>query len=368
MKNYYQILGLEEGATLDEIKAAYREYVVKFHPDKHNGDTFFKERFQEVQEAYTFFKEKFNNKEPQDTEYELNPEIIFSCNLTEVSKGEILAFDWFIQCDVFHTVTLNLDNGNNQCLFDSLPSHGHKEIKINSLNNDLLATICCNIENTTFRRSIIIKKKNVTADTSIKQPDNFKGQYWYIVGVVVLFIIILSNITKPQNRVDNNSYIIDSIRIVDSIANVLALEINSANDNGCIFEHIIREATFYHYHNEHFNYSISYPSFLIQGEESSNGCRFSMNDDIYLVVSGISNIYNESIENKYKQYDTKYITYSRLNKNWFVLSGYTSNGSIYYQKTVLHNDAFITATLCFPTKYKNEFDLIIKRIFSKFPN
>ena len=69
---------------------------------------------------------------------------------TEVSKGEILAFDWFIQCDVFHTVTLNLDNGNNQCLFDSLPSHGHKEIKINSLNNDLLATICCNIENTTF--------------------------------------------------------------------------------------------------------------------------------------------------------------------------------------------------------------------------
>ena len=295
MKNYYQILGLEEGATLDEIKAAYREYVVKFHPDKHNGDTFFKERFQEVQEAYTFFKEKFNNKEPQDTEYELNPEIIFSCNLTEVSKGEILAFDWFIQCDVFHTVTLNLDNGNNQCLFDSLPSHGHKEIKINSLNNDLLATICCNIENTTFRRSIIIKKKNVTADTSIKQPDNFKGQYWYIVGVVVLFIIILSNITKPQNRVDNNSYIIDSIRIVDSIANVLALEINSANDNGCIFEHIIREATFYHYHNEHFNYSISYPSFLIQGEESSNGCRFSMNDDIYLVVSGISNIYTNSM-------------------------------------------------------------------------
>ena len=61
-KNYYQMLGLEEGASLEEIKAAYRKYAIKFHPDKQNGDEFFKERFQEIQEAYEYLCQNYKDE------------------------------------------------------------------------------------------------------------------------------------------------------------------------------------------------------------------------------------------------------------------------------------------------------------------
>ncbi len=53
-KNYYQILGLNDGASLEEIKKAYKEYVKHYHPDMHGNSEFFKKRFQEVQEAYDY--------------------------------------------------------------------------------------------------------------------------------------------------------------------------------------------------------------------------------------------------------------------------------------------------------------------------
>ena len=56
MKNYYQVLGLNESATFDEVRQAYLKYANKFHPDKHHDDVFFKERFQEIQEAYEYIK------------------------------------------------------------------------------------------------------------------------------------------------------------------------------------------------------------------------------------------------------------------------------------------------------------------------
>ena len=49
MKDYYKVLGLEKGATKEEVKKAFRKLAAQYHPDKKTGD---EAKFKEVSEAY----------------------------------------------------------------------------------------------------------------------------------------------------------------------------------------------------------------------------------------------------------------------------------------------------------------------------
>src|SRR3989344_3991292 len=53
--NYYHILGINKGASEEEIKKAFRKLAHKHHPDKKGGD---EKKFKEINEAYSILSDK----------------------------------------------------------------------------------------------------------------------------------------------------------------------------------------------------------------------------------------------------------------------------------------------------------------------
>ena len=56
MKNYYQTLGIAEGASQEEIQEAYDSLRNELDPSKNNNQEFFLEEFEKLQEAYKFLR------------------------------------------------------------------------------------------------------------------------------------------------------------------------------------------------------------------------------------------------------------------------------------------------------------------------
>jgi molecular chaperone DnaJ len=51
-RDYYEVLGVAREAAADDIKKAYRQMALKFHPDRNPGDEEAPKRFKEAAEAY----------------------------------------------------------------------------------------------------------------------------------------------------------------------------------------------------------------------------------------------------------------------------------------------------------------------------
>ena len=61
-RDYYEVLGVQKGATAEEIKKAFRKLTKENHPDLHPGDKACEERFKEANEAYEVLSDEEKRK------------------------------------------------------------------------------------------------------------------------------------------------------------------------------------------------------------------------------------------------------------------------------------------------------------------
>ena len=57
-RDYYEVLGVERGATDQQIKSAYRKLALKHHPDRNPGKAEAEEQFKEAAEAYAVLADR----------------------------------------------------------------------------------------------------------------------------------------------------------------------------------------------------------------------------------------------------------------------------------------------------------------------
>ena len=57
-ENYYETLGVNNSASDNEIKSAYRKQAMKYHPDRNKGDKASEKKFKQINEAYYVLRDK----------------------------------------------------------------------------------------------------------------------------------------------------------------------------------------------------------------------------------------------------------------------------------------------------------------------
>ena len=93
-KQYYSVLGLEEGCSLEEVRSSYKRLVRVWHPDKHINCKSCKEKFNQITEAYEYIIKTFEEGDKRSI-FENSPIILNMNNyhrLVDSSKDFWLIF------------------------------------------------------------------------------------------------------------------------------------------------------------------------------------------------------------------------------------------------------------------------------------
>ncbi|MBO4233869.1 J domain-containing protein [Riemerella anatipestifer] len=202
MKNYYYFLGISEEATSEDIKKAYRKLSLKYHPDKNENDSFFVERFREVQEAYevlinsssrSLYDQKLAQIQ-QNIKSDQPPYIkTFHANKLRVKKGEEIILNWQTQnADVIKIIPFGL-----------VKNYGEKKVKITQFDANGECRILLNATNALLQKTVakgITIKEIHEAETPLPETHftnteqsiaNQSSKLPYIIALLLAIILLL---------------------------------------------------------------------------------------------------------------------------------------------------------------------------------
>ncbi len=96
MTDWYQVLGVPRQATEEMIKKAYRRLAKTYHPDTHQGNQEYENKFRQISEAYSILsdkeKRKKYDKKLQDSEFVEEKERTKENRRGETPKAETIDF------------------------------------------------------------------------------------------------------------------------------------------------------------------------------------------------------------------------------------------------------------------------------------
>ena len=192
MKDYYYILGLEEDASDQDIKQAFRKLSIKFHPDKNPDDEFFDSMFKNINEVYAVLSNEkdrrsydLQRKRPirKRTKIDRSPQIIsFSVDREVVNLGEPIIFSWKVKnaTKVFLTG-----------IKGALPVSGNKTILVKSKRTQNVKTTLTAIGSNGLKKEISLHVfcQHSTLLLLRKIRQNII-EFFFIIFVLIVFLII----------------------------------------------------------------------------------------------------------------------------------------------------------------------------------
>ena len=159
MKKYYEILGISKDASETEIKKAYRQLALKYHPDKSESGS--DKKFKEITEAYSVLSDK-SKREEYDSDifnnnFSSNRHSSYTTNNFDADKIFNNVFGNDIPFNFFNNVNINRTRNFN--------------INVNQSKNELVHDLNCSLQELYRGKT---KRMKITKKVQLKDTREIK--------------------------------------------------------------------------------------------------------------------------------------------------------------------------------------------------